>query len=410
MLEGEPVLSLDLSTPPPGPANRGGVPAKGALRDPRVPPHAPLRGPSVARESWLRCTAARVPDRDHTRPASQRQHSHRLRRAFEVPSAYRTLLRLRLRVARWDLSSVDLVDPRSTTPRHATAPAPRQGQKRRACAPRRSAPAAADEPSLPVGIAPRPHAPPPTTPPRDCPPPTCPKTTPPTTPGGLAGKLLSLYGGLKFHPFQRPDVPHDALFNTPPSTASSDASSSASPTAASPCSPGDPGSGKQRIALRLLAERLRALPRRPRRHRRAPAKPHHGLLPRAQGPLRRTARLHNRWAGFKALRAPLGRPSSSSHCRPVLIIDEAEETLSTCPSASYRILGYGKISIASSCSACVFASDVRLPERLRSPDLLPPRPLRIRRRGLTLDYASRDELCACLDHLLAAAGNLAHDQ
>jgi hypothetical protein len=32
---------------------------------------------------------------------------------FEVPSAYRTLIHLRLRVARWDLSTVDLVDPRT---------------------------------------------------------------------------------------------------------------------------------------------------------------------------------------------------------------------------------------------------------------------------------------------------------
>jgi putative transposase len=32
---------------------------------------------------------------------------------FEVPSAYRALLTLRLRVARWDLRSVELVDPRS---------------------------------------------------------------------------------------------------------------------------------------------------------------------------------------------------------------------------------------------------------------------------------------------------------
>jgi putative transposase len=30
-----------------------------------------------------------------------------------VPSAYRTLLKLRLRVARWDLSNVELVDPRT---------------------------------------------------------------------------------------------------------------------------------------------------------------------------------------------------------------------------------------------------------------------------------------------------------
>jgi hypothetical protein len=32
---------------------------------------------------------------------------------FEVPSAYRTLHHLRLRVARWDLQHVDLVDPRT---------------------------------------------------------------------------------------------------------------------------------------------------------------------------------------------------------------------------------------------------------------------------------------------------------
>jgi hypothetical protein len=31
---------------------------------------------------------------------------------YEIPSVYRTLLRPTVRVARWDLSSVDLVDPR----------------------------------------------------------------------------------------------------------------------------------------------------------------------------------------------------------------------------------------------------------------------------------------------------------
>jgi len=34
---------------------------------------------------------------------------------FEVPSAYRALSQLHLRVARWDLSSVELVDPRMGT-------------------------------------------------------------------------------------------------------------------------------------------------------------------------------------------------------------------------------------------------------------------------------------------------------
>lgn len=32
---------------------------------------------------------------------------------FEVPTRYRSLLRVTVRVARWDLSTVDLVDPRS---------------------------------------------------------------------------------------------------------------------------------------------------------------------------------------------------------------------------------------------------------------------------------------------------------
>jgi general secretion pathway protein A len=51
----------------------------------------------------------------------------------------------------------------------------------------------------------------------------------------------------------------------------------------------------------------------------------------------------------------------------------------------------------------VFAGDNRLPNRLRHQELL-PLGSRIRRR-LTLDYASREELLACLDHLLDSAGN-----
>ena len=34
---------------------------------------------------------------------------------YEIPSAYRTLIRPTIRVARWDLSSVELVDPRRGT-------------------------------------------------------------------------------------------------------------------------------------------------------------------------------------------------------------------------------------------------------------------------------------------------------
>ena len=51
----------------------------------------------------------------------------------------------------------------------------------------------------------------------------------------------------------------------------------------------------------------------------------------------------------------------------------------------------------------ILAGDSRLVERLRTPELLPLRS-HIRRR-LPLEYATRDELLACLEHLLEVAGN-----
>ena len=87
--------------------------------------------------------------------------------------------------------------------------------------------------------------------------------------------------------------------------------------------------------------------------------------------------------------------------RPVLIIDEAQETLTTV-FCELRILASKDLD-SRQLLCIVFAGDQRLPERLHAPDLLPIGS-RIRRR-LVLDYASRDELLACLDHLLDTAGN-----
>ncbi len=42
---------------------------------------------------------------------------------YEIPSAYRMLVRPTVRVARWDLSSLDLVDPRRGTLPHRGRPA-----------------------------------------------------------------------------------------------------------------------------------------------------------------------------------------------------------------------------------------------------------------------------------------------
>jgi hypothetical protein len=71
---------------------------------------------------------------------------------FEVPAAYRTLLQLRLRVARWDLASVDLVDPRSGD--HLVTLLPLDKARNAERIRRVLAPADSSEPARKVGIAP----------------------------------------------------------------------------------------------------------------------------------------------------------------------------------------------------------------------------------------------------------------
>jgi hypothetical protein len=114
MLEGEPELSLALLNT----ATQAWVEEEYQRKEHSEIRETPLarwmRGPSVGRES---------PSSDALRRAFRTEVSRKQRRSdgtvtvegvrFEVPAAYRTLLQLRLRAARWDLASVDLVDPRS---------------------------------------------------------------------------------------------------------------------------------------------------------------------------------------------------------------------------------------------------------------------------------------------------------
>jgi hypothetical protein len=155
--------------------------------------------------------------------------------------------------------------------------------------------------------------------------------------------------------------------------------------------------------MRLLAERLRAMPDvvvGTIEHPQSRAPDFYRELGDLFGvPLS----AHNRWASFKALRARWGDHIASTRMRPVLIIDEAQETLTTVL-GELRILA-SKDFDARQLLCVIFSGDSRLPERLRTTELL-PLGSRIRRR-LVLDYASRDELGACLDHLLEAAGNTA---
>lgn len=212
-------------------------------------------------------------------------------------------------------------------------------------------------------------------------------------------KLLSLYG-LKWNPFS-PELPVEAVHVTP--------------RMESFCwrveqhhvreggfalITGEPGTGKS-VVLRVLADRLGKL-------REvtvgALAHPQSNLADfyREMGDVFSVPlRPHNRWGGFKALRERWLAHLDSTLVRPVLLVDEAQEM---CPAvlSELRVLTSTEFDSRSILSV-VLAGDTRLQRALRREDLL-ALGSRIRPR-LVMDYASREELMACLRHLLKSAGN-----
>ena len=212
-------------------------------------------------------------------------------------------------------------------------------------------------------------------------------------------KLLALYG-LKWNPFS-PELPIEALHATP--------------KAESFCwrveqglireggfalITGDTGTGKS-VVLRMLAERLGQV-----RDLTVGAIAHpSGNLAdfyREMGDLFGVElRPHNRWGGFKALRERWLAHLEGTLLRPVLLIDEAQE-MQPAVLSELRLLSSMQFDSRNLLSV-VFAGDGRLNSKLRRDDLL-PLGSRIRTR-LIMEYASRDELTDCLNHLLTSAGN-----
>ena len=163
---------------------------------------------------------------------------------------------------------------------------------------------------------------------------------------------------------------------------------------------GDPDTGK-RVAQRLLADRLAKLPDVTVG---AITHPQSNLadLYRELGDIFAVLlRPHNRWGGFKVLRERWIAHLEATRCRAVLIVDEAQE-MSPAALCELRLLASARFD-SQPLLCVVLAGDARLIERLRREELI-PLGSRIRTR-LATEHASREELLAGLQHLMAGAGN-----
>jgi general secretion pathway protein A len=162
---------------------------------------------------------------------------------------------------------------------------------------------------------------------------------------------------------------------------------------------GDPGTGKS-VVLRTLAERLEQqseLSVGVINHPQSNLADFYRELGEVFGVALRPS---NRWAGFKVLRERWHAHLQATRRRTIILIDEAQE-MGSKNLLELRMLASTRFD-SLPLLAVVLAGDARLGEALAKDDLL-PLGTRMRVR-LSLDYAARDDLAACLDHLLSSAG------
>ena len=212
-------------------------------------------------------------------------------------------------------------------------------------------------------------------------------------------RLLALYG-LKWNPFS-PELPTEAIY-VPPKLENFcwRIEHAQIREGGFAMIHGDPGTGKS-VALRLLAERLARMPdvtvgviNHPQSSL--------GDLYRELGDIFAVPlRPHNRWGGFKSLRERWLAHLETTRVRAVLLVDEAQE-MNPAALCELRLMASARFD-SQPLLCVVLAGDARLIDKLRREELI-PLGSRIRTR-LATEHASRDELLAGLNHLLAGAGN-----
>jgi type II secretory pathway predicted ATPase ExeA len=211
-------------------------------------------------------------------------------------------------------------------------------------------------------------------------------------------KLLAYYG-LKFHPFL-PTVPVEDLWLPPGAESFLFRIETLVMDGGFGLLSGDPGLGKSKL-LQALAVRL--------------GKVQGVVVGVAERPTSTLGDFYrelghlfgvnlapaNRYGAFSALRQRWREHFATSLLRPVLLLDEAQDAFASTLD-EIRALGSERFDSAH-LLAVVLVGDARLPERFRSPDLL-PLGTRIRTR-LALQPFGREDLAAFLDHVIDRAGD-----